>query len=457
MNDTAPSVRYHMVAWEVLAATGPPPTSPGAPTGVTATPGNGSATVSWTAPNNGGSPIASYTVTPYIGNAAQTPTVISGSPPGTSTTITGLTNGTSYTFAVTATNAVGTGPPSSPSAAVTPTAPNGGQWSSLMSWPMVAIHSVLLKNGNVLQFDGWQQPEPTQVWNPSTQTFTTQTAADSIFCSGMAELPDGRVLVVGGYGGLSTGQQGIFDTSIFDPATTSWSRVANMHYPRWYPDLTELSDGRYVAISGNSTTSSTWADTPEVYDPVANTWTVLSNVNTSQVHEEEYPFSYLVPNGDVFTIGPSEDKSFLLNVPNQTWTQVGGFERRGERVLGDVPAGEDPVQRRHQHPEQLVPGERDDSGHRPDSADADVAADVADELPAGVPHPDHAGRWHRAGRRRRAYLGANRSERGLGWRAAERDLGPDKLDVVSRGVNWRHPWLPLDRDPDARRHSPRRR
>ena len=30
-----------------------------------------------------------------------------------------------------------------------------------MTWPMVAIHSILMDNGKVLQFDGWQQPEPT--------------------------------------------------------------------------------------------------------------------------------------------------------------------------------------------------------------------------------------------------------------------------------------------------------
>ncbi|MDQ0098480.1 hypothetical protein J2S96_002197, partial [Arthrobacter bambusae] len=40
------------------------PTVPAAPTGVTATAGNASAVVSWTAPANGGSPLTSYTVTP---------------------------------------------------------------------------------------------------------------------------------------------------------------------------------------------------------------------------------------------------------------------------------------------------------------------------------------------------------------------------------------------------------
>ena len=95
------------------------PTAPGAPTGVAAAPGNGTATVTWTAPTDGGSPITSYTVTPYVGTTAQTPTTVTGSPDGDAT-ITGLTNGTTYTFTVTATNAVGTGPASSPSNAVTP-------------------------------------------------------------------------------------------------------------------------------------------------------------------------------------------------------------------------------------------------------------------------------------------------------------------------------------------------
>ena len=99
-----------------------PPTVPAAPSGVAATAGNGSATVTWTAPDNGGALISSYTITPFVGATAQTPVTVSNAPPVSSVNISGLTPGTAYTFTVTATNSVGNGPASTPSNSVTPTA-----------------------------------------------------------------------------------------------------------------------------------------------------------------------------------------------------------------------------------------------------------------------------------------------------------------------------------------------
>jgi uncharacterized repeat protein (TIGR03803 family) len=91
------------------------PTAPGAPTIGTATTGNGQATVSFTAPYNGGSPITRYTATSSPGGKTA-----SGPATASSITVKGLTNGQTYTFTVTATNAIGTGPPSGQSNQVTP-------------------------------------------------------------------------------------------------------------------------------------------------------------------------------------------------------------------------------------------------------------------------------------------------------------------------------------------------
>lgn len=115
------------------------PTVPGAPTNVSASSSDASASVSWTAPtSNGGSPITSYTVTALVNGA---PTGISATVGGgaTGAVVAGLTNGLAYTFSVHATNAIGNGPESTQSAAVTPAAITAPDMSIAMSGPASVI------------------------------------------------------------------------------------------------------------------------------------------------------------------------------------------------------------------------------------------------------------------------------------------------------------------------------
>lgn len=193
-----------------------------------------------------------------------------------------------------------------------------GQWGALQNWPLVAVHSIQLYTGEILMFDAWEIPARPRLWNPTTNVFTDVPVPAGIFCSGHSVLPDGKVIVVGGH---QTGEVGIKDAFLFDPATRAFTRLPNMASARWYPSSTKLADGRVAVISGNITANS-WADTPEIFDPATNTFSQLTGVNTSAQHEEEYPLSFLLPSGKVFTIISSTGNARLLDVAAKTWTSL---------------------------------------------------------------------------------------------------------------------------------------
>ena len=106
---------YNAVLAGLFLGGAPTSTVPGAPTNLVATAGDTTVQLTWSAPaDDGGSPITGYTVTGSPGGTCST----TGA---TTCTASGLTNGTLYTFHVTATNAVGTGPESN-AASATPQA-----------------------------------------------------------------------------------------------------------------------------------------------------------------------------------------------------------------------------------------------------------------------------------------------------------------------------------------------
>ncbi|GAB3452548.1 fibronectin type III domain-containing protein [Actinophytocola sediminis] len=97
-----------------------PPSRPGAPPGVTARPGQGSATVTWGAAADNRAPITGYVVS-WRGSNGQTGSVTVGGGVR-SAPVPGLTDGVRYVISVAATNRMGAGPAAA-AAPVTPTTP----------------------------------------------------------------------------------------------------------------------------------------------------------------------------------------------------------------------------------------------------------------------------------------------------------------------------------------------
>lgn len=89
---------------------------PDAPTIGTATAGDTSLSVTFTAPSD----VGGDAITEFVASASDGTNVIGGTGTSSPVTITGLTNGTSYTASVAATNGYGTGPLSSSTSSVSP-------------------------------------------------------------------------------------------------------------------------------------------------------------------------------------------------------------------------------------------------------------------------------------------------------------------------------------------------
>ena len=194
-----------------------------------------------------------------------------------------------------------------------------GKWSTVMNWPLVAVHATLMHTGQVLLWDGWEAPALATVWNPVTNSFTSVPNQSGLFCSAHSMLADGRILVSGGHAG---GEVGIVDVNSFDPSSRAWKTDANMRSARWYPSSTTLGDGRVLVLSGQITPG-VWADTPELYDPATGAWTTLSQINTSDVHDPEYLLTTLLPDGRIAAIAASTAQVRVLDLAKSTWTDIG--------------------------------------------------------------------------------------------------------------------------------------
>jgi hypothetical protein len=109
---------------QTVTMTGTGVSVPDAPNVGTATAGDSSATMRWSAPSSdGGSAIISYKVTAVDSTMSSHGGQTCATTGATSCVVNGLTNGDDYTFSVTATNTVGTGAASSASNSITPFVP----------------------------------------------------------------------------------------------------------------------------------------------------------------------------------------------------------------------------------------------------------------------------------------------------------------------------------------------
>ncbi|ROO83673.1 uncharacterized protein DUF1929 [Actinocorallia herbida] len=126
-----------------------------------------------------------------------------------------------------------------------------------------SVHTVLLYNGKVLMIAGsgnnineFKNPK-TKLYDPKTNKLTDIPTPYDMFCAGHVQLPDGRVLVMGGTDEYSdynvtpdTGWIGSRKSYLFNPKTNRYEAVNLMADGHWYPSATLLANGDVYSVGG---------------------------------------------------------------------------------------------------------------------------------------------------------------------------------------------------------------
>jgi hypothetical protein len=130
--------------------------------------------------------------------------------------------------------------------------------------------------------------------------------ADTLYCSGQATLPDGRVLVVGGAGYQNLGQSneievGVSYGRIFNPDTNSYSLTPESpNGPMWYPTVSQLLSGDMLVTGGFARCCQGDPDANDnvsVYHPSSNTWQRLGLVQNNWITPgiRDYTHVFVLP------------------------------------------------------------------------------------------------------------------------------------------------------------------
>ncbi|VAW10200.1 hypothetical protein MNBD_BACTEROID03-1097, partial [hydrothermal vent metagenome] len=240
-----------------------------------------------------------------------------------------------------------------------------GAWSDPILFDLVPNAVANLPDGRLVtwsskytdDFGGGDGFTHTQIFDPTigpdgaALTKTISQTNHDMFCPGISNLVDGRILVGGG----SSSEK----TSIYDPATEIWSPADNMNVPRGYQSNVTLSNGAVFTLGG-SWSGAIGGKFGEIYS-LATGWVSIPSVtgellldgNDPDLDEpipsqkyyrsDNHSWLWAAPNGKIFHAGPGTDMHWIdvRDVDNPTVVNLGRrgddtYAMNGNTVMFDV-------------------------------------------------------------------------------------------------------------------------
>jgi large repetitive protein len=132
-------------------------------------------------------------------------------------------------------------------------------------------------------------------------------------------LPDGKVLVAGGYGDTND----LASAELYDPTTGKWTLTGDLDGRQGYT-ATLLPNGRVLVAGGNTDGNTVSIASAQLYDQASGTWTTTGALNFPR----SYHTATLLPNGKVLVAGGEFDTAanpFELVAPAELYDPVTGL------------------------------------------------------------------------------------------------------------------------------------
>lgn len=205
-----------------------------------------------------------------------------------------------------------------------------GSWSSggNMITKRISHTATLLNDGQILVVGGRatsnNSGEPSgylsssELYNPITNTWS-QTANIHISREGhtATKLPNGKVLIVGGYNSTV-----LNDCEIYDPTSGNWTNTGSLNEARTSHTATLLPNGE-VLVTGGDNLNGVLAGA-EIYNPNTGAWRIVQSMSTTRtVHS-----AVLLNDNKVLVVGGQDrfsnvlDSAEIFDISTETWAST---------------------------------------------------------------------------------------------------------------------------------------
>jgi N-acetylneuraminic acid mutarotase len=218
-----------------------------------------------------------------------------------------------------------------------------GNWSSTgdLNIAREGHTATLLPNGKVLVVGGYYSEKSAELYDPETGTWLLTGDLDTGRTGHTATLlSNGKVLIVGGCEGGGISATSLTSAELYDPANGTWSYTGSLNTPRSDQTATLLRSGEVLvaggSIGGNGSITvscSPVTNSAELYDAATGTWGYTGKLNTSRVEHT----ATLLPNGKVLIAGgdsvtctPNSSTAWILYTSEVYDPEAGTWSRSAD-------------------------------------------------------------------------------------------------------------------------------